>query len=153
MSLVEHQFEEKQERNPLSRDAEKLLELAEKLQDRCEGFDRRIFFTSVFGTFVTIGVAGVGIFLLLFDSPEPRIAMLFSVLLFLYSAMLFATCIILRNMSLILYRREKRALQSIVDMLREIDQAITHDGEMSAIERAEFKIRLARFDIGSTDKQ
>jgi hypothetical protein len=45
-------------------------------------------------------------------------------------------------------RRDRRALHSIVDMLREVENSTNSSGGMSTLERAEFRIRLARFDIG-----
>ncbi len=44
--------------------------------------------------------------------------------------------------------RDRRALTEIVDMLREVEYTIAHREQLSALERAAFRIRLSRFDIG-----
>ncbi len=44
--------------------------------------------------------------------------------------------------------RERRALHSIVSMLRDLEKGIAEKNNLSTLERAEFRIRLSRFDIG-----
>ncbi|MBY0456373.1 MAG: hypothetical protein K2V38_03480, partial [Gemmataceae bacterium] len=46
-------------------------------------------------------------------------------------------------------RREQRVLDELVDMLREFEQFLSHEEQLTALERATFRIRLLRFGIGS----
>jgi hypothetical protein len=62
MSLIEQQFEERQERSQLSRDAEKILELAEDLLDRCERYDRQKSIYNFLGPAVSMGSFAIGVF-------------------------------------------------------------------------------------------
>ena len=48
-----------------------------------------------------------------------------------------------------LLQRDRRILFEIVNMLREVENAIAERNHVSALERAEFRIRLSRFDIGA----
>lgn len=48
-------------------------------------------------------------------------------------------------------RRDERALAQLVAILRESQQAFAEEEQWSVLEQAEFRIRLARFDIGPTD--
>lgn len=45
-------------------------------------------------------------------------------------------------------RRDLRALYEIVDILREVERAMADRGRWSHLQRAKFRIRLSRFDIG-----
>jgi ABC-type multidrug transport system fused ATPase/permease subunit len=153
MSLIEQQFEERQERSQLSRDAEKILELAEDLLDRCERYDRQKSIYNFLGRAVSMGSFAIGVFAssYFFDTNK-LFAAAGAIFGFVYAFVIFGFSLLRRNRASDLYRRESRALHSIVDMLRELEQAITQDCEMSAIQRAEFRIRLARFSIGSENK-
>jgi hypothetical protein len=46
-----------------------------------------------------------------------------------------------------LQRRDRRALSDLLSLLREVEPSLMKDEEWSPLDRAQFKIRLARFDI------
>ena len=45
-------------------------------------------------------------------------------------------------------KRDQRAMENIIELLRETEGVIAKKDAWSALERAHFRIRLSRFDIG-----
>lgn len=151
MSTVEQQFDQRQERNQLGKDAEKLLELAEELHDRCERYDRKSFIFNFVGPLGAFGMIIVGYLITFYSGSNQVIAITGGISGIFYAIAFFSYALLMHRRYSALYKRESRALHSIVSMLREIEQSIAQQEGMSAIEQAEFRIRLARFDIGSAD--
>jgi hypothetical protein len=133
-----------------SDDADKLLHLAEELQERYEGEKRRAeMYAMVIATAgaVMIGGIAVGVTsipLELFGSVGLIVAVCSS--LYLLLLVLFTGWRI--NRISLRVDRERRALHTVVDMLRELESAIAEEKGYTALQRAEFRIRLSRFGIG-----
>jgi hypothetical protein len=126
-----------------SREVDKLLRLAEGLQEKCEQYERRLWIV-LFGAIGLIsGCLAFGSYM---SSLSDRN----------YGWWGFAlgnTAGVLSGLYFFQYRtrrlirREGRALHSIVNMLRELESGFAEKNEWSVLERAEFCIRLSRFDI------
>jgi hypothetical protein len=132
----------------LYEDSDKLLRLAEELQDKCEQNERRLW------TLLAIGVSLIAAFALIAGYLSSVLATdsLYNVLATL-AAFCYGTATIayMLLMGVRINRqaaRERRALHSIVDMLRDLEKGIAEKNNLSTMERAEFRIRLSRFDIG-----
>lgn len=136
----------------LYEDADKLLSLAESCQDRCENYDRckrelvgwslgGLFILAVIVVVMTTTAFTQGTVL----SKIAFIIDFFTIVLILYYTFKFR---VIYQEYAKMSNREKRALYSIVDMLREIEKGIAEESHLTTLERAEFRIRLSRFDIG-----
>ena len=142
-----------EEPRKLYQEADKLLGLAERLQEKCEEYERRSWSLLAMGVIAAMLIATLAILV----SPLP----LFSGP-FLY-ALVGLACVFVFALGCGLYlarvelqrqlRRERRALHGIVDMLREVEKGVAERNNLSALERAEFRIRLSRFDIGPGSAQ
>ncbi|HTU90826.1 MAG TPA: hypothetical protein VMF69_12175 [Gemmataceae bacterium] len=132
----------------LSEEADKLLRLAEGFQDKCEQYERSL------SMLIAIGMSTITAFLIaaLYVTPAlpddsvyrglvPYLAIFYSIAAgaFLY----WMTERTRRKLA-----RERRAMHSIVDMLRGLEKGIAEMDNLSTLERAEFRIRISRFDIG-----
>jgi len=126
-------------------ESDKLLHLAEGLQDKCEQYERRLSMLIMMGIGI-IAVIGPAVFYLLQSAWPDR-----------WDGVVFAACYglvvgaYLSHMRIKIHRqlaRERRALHGIVDMLRDLEKGIAEKNNLSALERAAFRIRLSRFDIG-----
>lgn len=132
---------------------DKLLTMAEELQDKCDRhFARRTTLYMMIATGAIGATAGL-VYLITSikwngnwgDTP---ITALLGGLGALYGAMF---SYITYNQRTRLFRqlyRDRKALLAVVDMLREIEPIIADKEEMSTLERAEIRIRLARLDVG-----
>jgi hypothetical protein len=129
------------------REGEKLLEMAERLDKECEADERAasqrvMLMIGLLGALVGMAFAAWGLI------TEPFTRVTSTVFLAIYGA-----TVCLWNWQLFgrrrkLFRRNQRALFEIVSMLREVEKAIAEREQVSALERAEFRIRLSRFDVG-----
>jgi hypothetical protein len=133
-------------KSPLFPEAEKLLRMAEELNENCERQERRLY---MYGFSVVSAI--VAIISVLFTFREmfnnQGNASLIVLILFYTVAMLAAgTFLVMRVLKR--RRRDQRALYEIVDMLRELEHSMMEREQVSQLERAEFRIRLSRFDIG-----
>jgi hypothetical protein len=137
-----------EEGRKLYEESEKLLRLAEELLDKCEQYERRVWMLLIMGASVITAEAVFSGYLIPsipHDSVYRTLAIAFS------SLCGFATGASLVYISARIRRqasRERRALNSIVDMLRDLEKGIAEKNNLSTLERAEFRIRLSRFDIG-----
>jgi formate hydrogenlyase subunit 3/multisubunit Na+/H+ antiporter MnhD subunit len=137
------------------KDLEGLLKLAEELQEKYEYASRRIswgrlgqvgstvlvFFAStwfVYKSSLTQGSLN-GNFLFIVSIIVFSIAIVGNILLYEFSIIQPAKRRI---------KRDVRALAEVVELLRETESVITKAEDWSALERAEFRIRLSRFGIG-----
>lgn len=143
----------REEGRKLYEDSDRLLRLAEGLQDKCEQYERRL------GTLLAVGVSMIAAFLvaasyLTITLPEDSVyKRLVASFAFSYG---IATGAFLYWMMVRIRRqltRERRALHGIVDMLRDLEKGIAEKNNLSTLERAEFRIRLSRFDIGPGRKE
>lgn len=131
----------------LYEEADKLLGLAERLQDKCEQYERRLWLLFAACTGLTVAFWSLAVYLSFLPFSN-RLGYLWAVLAFLYG---FGVTTFWRFMWAKVDQRltrERRALHSIVDMLRDLEKGIAERNNLSALERAEFRIRLSRFDIG-----
>jgi hypothetical protein len=136
------------ESRALYEEADRLLRLAEALQDKCEGYERKLGMLVVLavGTMAAVGTAAVYLAFLspaaiASFSPWVVLALFYEIAGGAYWAYVWSR--VRRQLA-----RERRALHRIVDMLRDLELGIAETNHLSSLERAEFRIRLSRFDIG-----
>ena len=135
----------REEGRKLYEEADKLLNLAERLQDKCEQYERWLWMLIAIGL-VSAAIGALGACLtsaLPQDSIYRTLMVLFA---FLVPIPLF--CLYYVEKTRRILTREKRAIHSIVDMLRGLEKGIADKNNLSTLERTEFRIRLSRFDIG-----
>jgi uncharacterized membrane protein YhaH (DUF805 family) len=132
--------------SPLFQEAEKLLKMAEELNEKSERTERRLYMyafmvvTTIFAIFSMLFT-----FQELFNYPDNPFLV---VLIFFYTGTLIAAGSLLVMRVMKRRKRDQRALYEIVDMLRELEHSMMEREQISQLERAEFRIRLSRFDIG-----
>lgn len=133
------------------KDVDSLLQLAEKLQERCDVMSRRIEQYRVM-QILTLAVGfslGASTFWLMrSEGSFTRIAALSAVLMsFIYAG----------TIEYLIWRVKRRskpdgmALAEVVELLRETEGVIAEAENWSTLDRAEFRIRLSRFGIGYKD--
>ena len=130
------------------KEAEKLLEMAERLEKESLEQERvisRLWLMA--STFVAtlIALTFYGFAMETFDYTSKILIMSTVIVYSTYMGWYFWQILRRRTMQL---RKDQRALFELLNMLREIEQAVAERNNVSAIERAEFRIRLSRFDIG-----
>jgi hypothetical protein len=149
MSIVNDEpLMEREEGRKLYEEADKLLRLAEELQDKCEQYERRVWILLIMGATVVTALAifsGYLISAFPHDSVYRTMATAFSSL---YGFATGASLVYIYARIRRQVARERRALNGIVDMLRGLEKGIGERSNLSTLERAEFRIRLSRFDIG-----
>lgn len=128
---------------------DKLLRMAEDLQEKGDYYDLR---RTSFQMIVTaiMGFTSLA-FLYAMNSYSMGSAPLAVAAYTMATGTIIAFSVLAKTVIYRMNRQEKRdrkALFSIVDMLREIEPIIAEKEELSALERAEIRIRLARLDIG-----
>ena len=126
---------------------EKILALAEQTQEEIDSLTRRII--SLRGVMVLLVVAGsivAIIFGTLGDVPTLTRSMVFILPFILMVYVGFAEVYVVRRLVRRKYQ-QKRALSELVSLVREIFGGLAHRGQWSALKKAEFRIRLSRFDI------
>jgi len=133
-------------------EVEKILSLAEELQDNCERYSYRISMFRIV-EFTTI-LLGITILLFFFKVNEFDIvnfygllSVLVSIFIILASFIYTIEYIIVRNY-IKSRRRDSRALYEIVEMLRELGEVQGKNEGWSELDRAQYRIRLSRFGIG-----
>jgi hypothetical protein len=137
-----------------AQEVEKLLTLAEGLEQRCESWERQITWMLA-ATVALLGLAFPVVVRLVVPRTEGGGTVLVQVVSGVITGgsaalmFIFALQVVLRMKRHL--RRDQRALYEIVGMLREIESALAQRNQLSALERAEIRIRLARFDIGPED--
>jgi uncharacterized membrane protein len=139
---------DREEGRKLYQESEKLLRLAEELQDKCEQYERRVWMLLLIGATLIVLLLMFSNYLVSAFPPDSVYRTLVTFLPYLYFS---ATGASLTYMYARIRRqavRERRALHSIVDMLRGLEKGIAEKNNLSTLERAEFRIRLSRFDIG-----
>jgi ABC-type multidrug transport system fused ATPase/permease subunit len=132
-------------------EAEKLLTLAEALDAKCQNRESQIaVFSLQVATGFSLVVLLVGIlWATLFRGPSSETWMLtWASIAVVCSAAIIFFALQHRSRMRRHLQRDQRALYQIVGMLRELESAISERDNLSALERAEFRIRLSRFDIG-----
>lgn len=130
-------------------DAEKLLTLAELLQDKCDLYERRIALHSGVAGLVLVLVTTFVLFIIPVLSKLDNSNSLWPIVASLVYGVAALGYIIQRLVKLKREaRRDKLALLKIVDMLREVIGTIARKSKLSTLERAAMQIRLSRFDIG-----
>jgi hypothetical protein len=130
-------------------EAEKLLKIAEQWEEKCETRERRLELVrllAIMATFTLI-IAGFGLYYGIKNEDWEYRAVVIAVVAVNMSGMAYYWLYIWGK-SRRLLERDQRALYEIVDMLREVEKGIAERYQLSSLERAEFRIRLSRFDIG-----
>jgi hypothetical protein len=128
-------------------DFEKLLDLAEELKDKCENTKRR---ADLFRLFEVIVIALIGLLVLFkflnsspisFESSTARLIFATTLIYSIVVALVFEVKIRQIRLKLL---PDRKALAEVVSLLREVESVESK----SPLERAYFRIRLSRFDIG-----
>lgn len=134
-------------RDLAAKDVDKLLALAEQLQEKCDESSRRMSQR----IFILLAMAGaiVGMIAIVPMMLPTQHSSFWTGIGVLYLLAIAAFGLLTFNRSRENIHRDVRALYAIVDMLREIEASIAKESKMSTLERAEFRIRLSRFGIGS----
>jgi|SRR5580700_10461872 hypothetical protein len=139
---------------PTGSESLRLLELAETLQGKREETMALILQaerSSQVRALITFAVAIVVVLGAWIYTREVAIAILGGTVAFVLAAALYTwaggskSSLSLLKSNL---RRDERALFQVVDLLRETQQSLADSENWSTLQRAEFRIRLSRFDIG-----
>jgi hypothetical protein len=137
------------ESRTLYEESDRLLRLAEGLQDKCDYYERKRWMLIVLGIGTTIAAVAAAVAYLPLVSPLAGTSFTFWVALGSFygfaGGVYLAYALSRMNRQL---TRERRALHRIVDMLRDLEKGIAETNNLSPLEHAEFRIRLSRFDIG-----
>lgn len=157
MSIVNDEpFLDREDGRKLYEESDKLLRLAEGLQEKCEQYERNWWLqVAVHSSMFLLCLASTFYFTIhaVLSRQEDAVlngwmwasaaalALLYIIVGTIYLG--YARARIDRQLA-----REKRALHSIVDLLRDLEKGIAEQGNLSTLERAAFRIRLSRFDIG-----
>jgi hypothetical protein len=132
----------REEGRKLYEEADKLLSLAEKLEEVCEQYERRWGVTrALFQITIAAGAAAAVSFT--YNTIWSWAVFMYVLTLVAVIDLCYLTVKTRRHLA-----RERRALHSIVDILRGLEKGIAEKNNLSALERAAFRIRLSRFDIG-----
>jgi hypothetical protein len=132
-------------------DADKLLRLAEDLQEKCERNERRFMIVIVMVLCTTMTAVGITLAASNYrDQSRSTSPWHMGAALVAASYALIFTLYAIDSLSKLrrTIRRDRRAYFEIVDMLRELERYFGRKGSNSRLERAEFLIRLSRLDIG-----
>lgn len=134
---------------------DKLLKMAEDLQEKIDHFvlQRTWFLMLNAAAFLAVCVASVYALTSLKLDFNSFAVFASSLMMFIFMC---TSVVLAKTMMDRMNRQEKRdrkALFSIVDMLREIEPIIAEKEELSTLEHAEIRIRLARLDIGPGGSQ
>ncbi len=134
---------------------EKLLSFAEQLAKDCEQYERRqkllVLLYASSSVLATLAVSGMLFLLLNYGLAETRTACIFLLTFTLIMVMVSLNLRLHFPFAVKQLRRDRRALLEIADLLREVEKALAERNNLSVLERAAFRIRLARLDIGSGD--
>ena len=133
--------------NSRADDFDRLLSLADTLQDRIDDLASRLAVCRVLhaGLLLTLLVV-ITMFILVHRMPEPAEQV---------GLVLVAGCYLLTAKFPGLYhkqgRREERALASIVTLLHEVESAVAEHQGWTALQRASVRIRLSRLEAVPID--
>ena len=126
-------------------DLDRLLSLAEEMRDKLDYGLRRLDLLRLMqllcGSTAVFAIA-IG-FLLGFDSYRFTSAGVGGIML-LYTLM---SQVLIQRLR-VRMRPDRRALSEVIGILRETESAVASENDWSPLERAEFRIRLSRFEIG-----
>ncbi|MER7586915.1 hypothetical protein ABTW72_05185 [Micromonospora sp. NPDC127501] len=128
-------------------EANDLLGLAESIQERYEVLTRRwiLLRTQIALLTILVAAAIIGVYLFSDIRDTVRQYVLAVGILYLVLILVFAFMVYERQRGPI--AREARALAQVVAILHEIEASASDLQQWTALERAQFRIRLARFEI------
>lgn len=132
---------------PFYERADKLLRLAEQLQDKCDQYASRLETGLASGVILTAAFVGAMAYLIP-HAPVDERGYLWAACAGLYSVAVVGYLYLWRGRIRERLARDERAMLRIVDMLREIEPGMVGGDTLSTLEQIEFRIRLSRFDIG-----
>ena len=144
----------REEGRKLYEESDKLLSLAETLQEKCEQHDRRWWLLTAIHVSIFLPCFAFALYFIFRALPFRLEDLVYNgwmwgaLLAFLYLVAGTAYAYYMRERIDRKLARERRALHSIVDLLRDLEKGIAEKNNLSSLERAEFRIRLSRFDIG-----
>ena len=120
-----------------------LLDLAERLQEKCDRDGQRVSFYRTFqAALVLYGVIGIALFATTMSFSPTRMSFIaFGVLYAAGSEYLIVRKVLVRR------NHDRRALSEVVELLRSTERSVAKDVGFSALERARLRIQLSRFDI------
>jgi hypothetical protein len=139
----------------LPRDLREILALAEELQSKLDIYSVRLLLNRVIqaSLIIVFSLIGGGLSQTLWVKNSPDMAHFIYVLL----GVICSIYVIAFEFSIRRYRRtvqrDRRALDSLVSLLRETEESIAKRNQWSSLQKAEFKIRLSRFEIGDSTKK
>ena len=128
---------------------DKLLKMAEELQAKCEELDRNWFFNGIQGVTLIVLALTASIYFIFTYSLGSNYPILVPSIAVSYLSIVVTFCYLSQSRLSRSYSRDRSALLSIVDLLREVLPALTDSAKLSVLERAEIRIRLGRFNIGT----
>lgn len=126
-------------------DFRRLLDLADTIQSSHEASERRIATFRFAEALALIGAVLIAALGAMADYNSERLSALV-IAAFVGVAVAAAHVFMLRRLQIRAYR-DRRALDEVVPLLRELEALTARDEGWSPIERAEYRIRLSRFDI------
>jgi hypothetical protein len=129
-------------------EAGKLLDIAESLLEKREGYQRRLEKIGILGLGATSFLVAGGTFLIFSPLSSAPANLFLVVLAYLYAFLLGVFCFLAWARTTELIKRENRAFYEIGDLLRALELGIVEQESLTELEQAEFRIRLSRFDIG-----
>jgi len=132
-------------------DLEKLLNLAEDLKEKCDKTKNRIIDYKILQTAFAIVFMLWTSWGLFYLSLKPTYLVIIIGLFFCISAV-FAFQHILINGARKKYLGDKSALSEVLQLLRETSNVISEQEKWSVLSRAEFRIRLSRFNLEEKSK-
>ncbi len=143
------------DRSQVIHEIDRLLNGAENLQDKCEARERKICLTILFGLLFLLCLTAFGELLkkALPDEADRRFLTSFDLASGLWYILFWL------GLGMLCYRdfrrqlRDRRSMDTIVNMLREVHEALSAHYEFTALQYQHVKLRLRRFEIGpSADK-
>jgi hypothetical protein len=132
------------------KESEGLINLAEELKDKCDSANRRIEFYRL----MQICMIAFSLFFVVYNTTVVNFKEVSSFSRIFYLAFILLGFIYALAFELMIRRMKQRiipdmaALSEVVQLLRETEVAIAEAENWSALDRAEFRIRLSRFGIG-----
>ena len=135
----------KEEHPPFYQEADKLLQIAERLLEKCEQHESKLGMSYVIGASLAVAVGCMTAYHVFNTTPVER-ADLWVVCAWIYAIALAGYLIFWRAKILRRLHRDKHAMHSIVDVLQEL--GVTRNDPLSTLKRLELRVRVSRFDIG-----
>lgn len=132
-------------------DLEKLLNLAEDLKEKCDKTKNRITNYRIIQITFAIAFMLWTFWAVFYSSTELKYLV---VIIGLFSSMsaIFAFQYVLINDARKKYLGDKSALSEVLQLLRETSNVIAEQEKWSVLSRAEFRIRLSRFNLEEKSK-